>query len=214
MIKAIDTRYGGYLFRSRLEARWAVFFDKLGLSWTYEVEGFDIDGLRYLPDFRVLTPQGEPIWYEVKPAGTASDPKFHAFKEALSRENPDGLVRAELLCGDPLDVIIRSDICPRCGAIHKDMSDLHWHRYPFDASDPYVSTWGQDQQTVYCYPCDAETPYGGGHDPEPGFQGVSVEQSKGTLHISLREWIRVESNVLMPAARAARAARFEFGGKQ
>lgn len=26
-IKAIDTYYKGYRFRSRLEARWAVFFD-------------------------------------------------------------------------------------------------------------------------------------------------------------------------------------------
>ncbi len=26
--KAIPTEYAGYLFRSRLEARWAVFFDK------------------------------------------------------------------------------------------------------------------------------------------------------------------------------------------
>lgn len=27
-IKAIDTIYKGYKFRSRLEARWAVFFDE------------------------------------------------------------------------------------------------------------------------------------------------------------------------------------------
>lgn len=31
-MKAIETRYKGYRFRSRLEARWAVFFDALGLS--------------------------------------------------------------------------------------------------------------------------------------------------------------------------------------
>jgi hypothetical protein len=35
----IPTRYKGYHFRSRLEARWAVFFDALGLRWQYEVEG-------------------------------------------------------------------------------------------------------------------------------------------------------------------------------
>lgn len=28
-VKAIDTVYKGYRFRSRLEARWAVFFDAL-----------------------------------------------------------------------------------------------------------------------------------------------------------------------------------------
>lgn len=54
MIKAIETRYKGYNFRSRLEARWAVFFDALGIEWEYEPEGFELpDGTRYLPDFRI-----------------------------------------------------------------------------------------------------------------------------------------------------------------
>jgi hypothetical protein len=42
VIKAIETRYKGYRFRSRLEARWAVFFDALGVEWEYEKEGFDL----------------------------------------------------------------------------------------------------------------------------------------------------------------------------
>lgn len=32
-ITPIQTRYAGCLFRSRLEARWAVFFDHLGIRW-------------------------------------------------------------------------------------------------------------------------------------------------------------------------------------
>ena len=44
-LKAIDTPYQGHLFRSRLEARWAVFFDALGLEWEYESEGYDLDGI-------------------------------------------------------------------------------------------------------------------------------------------------------------------------
>lgn len=64
MIKAIETRYKGYRFRSRLEARWAVFFDALNLEWEYEKEGYDLgDGTYYLPDFWL--PELE-IWYEVK----------------------------------------------------------------------------------------------------------------------------------------------------
>lgn len=43
MIKAIETKYKGYRFRSRLEARWAVFFDALGVRWEYEIEGFEKD---------------------------------------------------------------------------------------------------------------------------------------------------------------------------
>lgn len=52
MIKAIETSYKGYKFRSRLEARWAIFFDRLGIEWQYEREGYDLGELGYyLPDF-------------------------------------------------------------------------------------------------------------------------------------------------------------------
>ncbi len=52
MIKAIETKYKGYRFRSRLEARWAVLFDKLNIKWDYEPEGYHLpDGTMYLPDF-------------------------------------------------------------------------------------------------------------------------------------------------------------------
>jgi hypothetical protein len=64
-VKAIETQYKGYRFRSRLEARWAVFFDSLRIEWQYEPEGYDlgIDGL-YLPDFWL--PQVS-MFAEVKP---------------------------------------------------------------------------------------------------------------------------------------------------
>ena len=52
MIKAIPTRYHGIKFRSRLEAKWAVFFDACGVDWSYEPEGYSLlDGECYLPDF-------------------------------------------------------------------------------------------------------------------------------------------------------------------
>lgn len=51
-IKPIETIYNGYKFRSRLEARWAVFFDKAGIKYEYEPQGFKAaDGTMYLPDF-------------------------------------------------------------------------------------------------------------------------------------------------------------------
>lgn len=51
-IKPIETLYNGYRFRSRLEARWAVFFDALGIKYEYEKEGYDLGELGwYLPDF-------------------------------------------------------------------------------------------------------------------------------------------------------------------
>lgn len=63
--RSIPTRYKGYSFRSRLEARWAVFFDHLGIRWDYEPQGFELgNGLRYLPDFWLPDWQ---LWVEVKP---------------------------------------------------------------------------------------------------------------------------------------------------
>lgn len=63
MIKAIETHYGGCIFRSRTEARWAVMFDALGLDWEYEKEGFELPSGWYLPDFWV--PEWR-AWVEVK----------------------------------------------------------------------------------------------------------------------------------------------------
>jgi hypothetical protein len=61
--KAIETLYKGYRFRSRLEARWAVFFDASKIEWEYEVEGYELPSGRYLPDFWL--PQVN-MWAEVK----------------------------------------------------------------------------------------------------------------------------------------------------
>ena len=79
MVKAIDTEYNGHRFRSRLEARWAVFFDSLGVKYQYELEGFDLDGVYYLPDFWLphITPelaaQGWGLWVEIKPRPISED---------------------------------------------------------------------------------------------------------------------------------------------
>lgn len=62
-IKAIETRYAGCRFRSRLEARWAVFLDQLNIGWEYEPEGFETPAGRYLPDFYL---PGSKRWIEVK----------------------------------------------------------------------------------------------------------------------------------------------------
>ena len=65
IINAIPTTYKGTTFRSRTEARWAVFFDELGVGWDYEPEGYELgEGKRYLPDFWL--PDLESF-FEVKP---------------------------------------------------------------------------------------------------------------------------------------------------
>lgn len=65
-LKAIETRYDGCRFRSRLEARWRVFFNELGLISQYEPEGFDLgQGYGwYLPDFYLPR---QDLYLEIKP---------------------------------------------------------------------------------------------------------------------------------------------------
>ena len=75
---AIQTKYNGYAFRSRLEARWAIFLDWMNIAYNYESEGFELDGLRYLPDFYLrdgIRLYGEDellcnVWVEIKPSMT------------------------------------------------------------------------------------------------------------------------------------------------
>lgn len=72
-IRAIETRYKGYRFRSRLEARWAVFFDALGLQWEYEPEGFKTDAGPYLPDFFIHGNGHRGPYFEVKATRPTQD---------------------------------------------------------------------------------------------------------------------------------------------
>jgi hypothetical protein len=83
-IRAIETNYNGYRFRSRLEARWAVFYDALGIPYEYEKEGFDLgDGLFYLPDFWL--PE-QRLWVEIKPEPPTGEEsrKWETFAEKLA----------------------------------------------------------------------------------------------------------------------------------
>ena len=72
-MQAIQTSYNGYRFRSRLEARWAVFLDALHAEWSYETEGFDLSGTWYLPDFWV---RDWNAWLEIK-GSTPSEEEEH-----------------------------------------------------------------------------------------------------------------------------------------
>jgi len=63
LIKPIPTRYKGVEYRSRLEARWAVFFEKMKMTYIYEP--FQVDS--YLPDFLIGIPGFVPCLFEIKP---------------------------------------------------------------------------------------------------------------------------------------------------
>lgn len=67
-IRPKKTEYGGIQFRSRIEARWAVFFDSLGIKWGYEPldekVGPDYLTITYMPDFYL---EQQDMFIEVKP---------------------------------------------------------------------------------------------------------------------------------------------------
>lgn len=58
----IPTLYDGVKFRSRLEAKWACFFNLM--KWKWEYEPYDMNG--WIPDF-VLFGKNQQILVEVKP---------------------------------------------------------------------------------------------------------------------------------------------------
>jgi hypothetical protein len=67
-IKPKRTRYKGIWFRSRLEARWAVFFDAIGIEYRYEPEHDEVQAgwgyAWYKPDFFM---PGLDCYIEIKP---------------------------------------------------------------------------------------------------------------------------------------------------
>lgn len=71
---ALEATYSTVHFRSRLEARYAIFFDLLEWDWTYEPSLYHVGpGLGYVPDFwlpRLHHPDGNGagLWAEVKGA--------------------------------------------------------------------------------------------------------------------------------------------------
>lgn len=93
MIKAIETHYNGYRFRSRLEARWAVFFNAADIPYVYEPEGFvSSTGEHYLPDFYLphLTTNG--CYAEVKPN--------------VHDRIPEVIKAAKVMCGEAMNQLI------------------------------------------------------------------------------------------------------------
>lgn len=209
-IKAIDTEYAGHLFRSRLEARWAVFFDYLisktrlyrsppNFTWEYEPEGFELPGgQRYLPDFRLNNRLGGSRWIEVKPRHIKNDPKFDLFSKALGNSEfcqPPPM----LVSGTPLEWIKDvNTLCPRCGV-------------PFRGGD--IRICAENGYGFKCDGCDYEneTESGISHF-EIGVSGQKVRVYNGWVaitKISFYNWTYLTSR----AAEFAQKARFEHGAE-
>lgn len=205
MIKAIETVYKGYRFRSRLEARWAVFFDALGIEWEYEKEGYDLDGIRYLPDFWLCK---QRYWLEIKPGEPSADEvrKAEAFQKSLyGQPEIDGVFH--ILAGSPYmneykvlpstgkDARMAWVQCPLC----KTLSIAHCEH---DFSS--VNFRGMDMPTgaIYCVHCDV-------------IDRNWKETDSEWFHKGWVEFIMpfrvLMTPLLLSAYTAARSARFEHG---
>jgi hypothetical protein len=186
-IKAIETRYNGYRFRSRLEARWAVFFDALGVKYEYEPEGFKLpNGIQYLPDFWL--PQSRS-WVEIKPTfapDTRGHRKVKAFAEALQPNIRDGHYFVVMLYGEP-----RPYAKGTCYLLDKDS----FNNFPIYLMPPEV---GYSKMGIW-FPVDCLC------------EADASNEDKKTLRRKWKEAQRLYQSDLMFAISSARSARFEFG---
>jgi hypothetical protein len=96
-LKPIETAYRGYRFRSRLEARWAVFFDAAGIDWQYEPEGYRVEGRPYLPDFWLSKLEA---FVEIKPTPQAAAEAANGVMKALVQQSQK---RGLVIAGPPND---------------------------------------------------------------------------------------------------------------
>jgi hypothetical protein len=129
--RAIETVYKNYKFRSRLEARWAVAFDKLGLAWTYEEEGFELPSGRYLPDF--FFPDLD-TYVEIKGRmPTPGDNDMERLMDLSVAKN----CPCFLFAGDPIDLLEKPQtecFTYSVPAGHAFIGDPHIVKYMLDAA--------------------------------------------------------------------------------
>lgn len=196
MIKPIETVYNGYRFRSRLEARWAVFFDVLGVKYEYEPEGFELpSGAHYLPDFRVkcygtrgnITDHPFDLYIEVKGKMTQEDAdKIREFAGALVPIVRDGWTYYEI----EHPVLIVGDI-PNPEAYTSSSDDFN----NYDTMDD-----------ISIYPWNYETIDGDYFAAYP-----AVQDGCFYLDGDDSNYITMNPSVIRDALRTARQARFEHG---
>lgn len=183
-IRPLWTKYNGFAFRSRLEARLAVFMDHLGWSYEYEPEGFDLgDGTRYLPDFLVTgTPKHhgtpEKFWVEVK----GENPTYAEGMKLRKLAYGSGITGYFFVGTHRLTTF---DGQPRA---------IQWHEH-MDARGIHLAECWQDGEEPYAwnnYPLSLAQ----FHDPDD----MQIWNDYSQFRIPLTEYV--------PAINAAKAERF------
>lgn len=177
----IQTRYGGCRFRSRLEARWAVFFDRLAIPWEYEPAGFFLGNRAYLPDFWLPR---QNLYYEVKGADPLS-----GYRDRMAHLAEGRRLRTVLAVGD----IPRPETDP-CGLAEAG-SPFFMEVYFPDGGMDYPYAW---TRCDHCGATDVQF---------NGIQERNCECVAGDRGIG--DGARHPD--LLAAYEAARSARFEHG---
>lgn len=188
-IRAIETQYKGYRFRSRLEARWAVFLETLKIKWAYETEGYSADGIGYLPDFELSVPidnnDALPVFVEIKPNRDITEIELE--KALLLSERAPVII----FCGDPYDYFcVYGDKKSPLIIVNKSLFD------------------GAALEDIYFMM--GFMPHGDFNEIQKIYRETeSLEEANGkSFLLGLVPMLKASK-----AAEKARAARFEFGGK-
>lgn len=80
-----ETEYKGILFRSRLEARVAFFFDKAGIEWVYEPDRVVNGDSEYNPDFYLPR---DDVYVEVKGKRPGYEKEVAKIIDFISADSP------------------------------------------------------------------------------------------------------------------------------
>lgn len=198
-LKAIETRYAGCLFRSRLEARWAVFLDHFGIAWQYEAQGYEcqprcrLSGTTpfwYLPDFW-LPDLG--LFAEVKGQLTGQEVR-RLLDAAAYLSSPQGG------CGGGSDLVVLGSLPrPDAGFFQNTVPVLlHMHK-----GDLNAVPWIGQSSGGSCY---GDTLADDENARAPGWDARRV------IGLLLSGWqVSAADHVFRDAYQAARSARFEHG---
>lgn len=123
-IKAEPTLYRGILFRSRLEAKWAILMDFIGIAFRYEPKRFKTEAGYYLPDFWL---PDMAVWLELKPS-TMSGPSHDECRKAQSVADQERRP-CFIVCGFPIkeDGYNEASLfLPNQGPVNFTIQDLLW----------------------------------------------------------------------------------------
>lgn len=217
-ISPIQTRYKGHRFRSRLEARWAVFLDHLSILWEYETEGFEFpNGVRYLPDFW-LPKSG--VFLEIKRGGLSWGEREAEHHKVESLAVYEG-VSAFIAYGHPGDATFEWLAQDRERAHMPADDDLV--AFDVDAKTGLPMLWSAEHEPIFLDPITDPwgrhhhfTGYSGGFWANtylvcsPDHPALEARRPRGLLGVTKPEEIPLSATA-MDAIAAAKSARFEFG---